>query len=94
MERIINTSDHIAHVVLVALCNEPNTLARVLPLVNQLEERQRQGALNGTKRKADDVDLLVCSECGQFFVEGENNSGACAFHEGASMPPRATEMGS
>jgi len=84
MDQIVNTSDHLAHVILIALCEDPATLAKALPLVGQLELRQLQGALNGTKRKADDAPLLVCRQCDQVFDEQQNADGACAYHEGTS----------
>ena len=82
MDQIVNTSDHFAHVVLIALCEDPEVLRKASPLVAQLEQRLPHSALNGTKRKADDSPLFVCTQCDQVFTEAENGPQACAFHEG------------
>ncbi len=79
MERIVGMSDRQAHVVLLALCDDFATRQRALSLLDNLETREL-GA-NGMKRKAPD-DELVCAQCSEIFLEEDNNSTACWYHDG------------
>lgn len=80
MDKIVNTSDRLAHLVLVALCHDTEIHARALDLLVKLE--QSELATNGTKRKAGDDGLLVCTQCDQTFMEEDNSETACNYHEG------------
>ncbi len=79
MDRIVSTSDHLAHVVLVALCNDFDVQYRALDLLDKLEARI--GDANSAKRKASG-DLNVCIQCSEAFTEDENGPSVCWYHDG------------
>jgi len=90
MDLIANASDRIAHVVLLALCEDPAILDHAVTLLQRLEEREANP--NGAKRRAEDAQLLVCLHCEEPFIEAENSAMSCRYHEGKLEPDYESEI--
>lgn len=85
MGSIMQISDHTAHLVLIALCEDGLVKRKALKLIEKNKDAQKKGngtKRNGTKRKVRDEDLLVCEQCQSFYTEEENSDMACRFHDG------------
>src|SRR3569833_4472225 len=84
MDRIIDTSDHFAHLVLISLCRDNGLFQqRAARLIQDLEARAAKDAT--VKRKAAADEPQICVECKAVFTESENVGEPCQFHEGQQI---------
>jgi hypothetical protein len=85
ISRVANAPEPFLRSIVLALCDDPETLKRAHTYLGRLVARSsRLGDRATPKRKADE-ELHICVKCGDAFTDSENKAGReCWHHLGSS----------
>ncbi|KAJ4164281.1 hypothetical protein LMH87_005959 [Akanthomyces muscarius] len=69
MDVFAGTSEKHLRAILVALCQDPNILAKATRMADNLEEAAEQ---TGSDSDMSEADLAICCQCEEAFSEDKN----------------------